>query len=194
MVEPLTKKQLTRQRILNAAGATFRQSGFTGIGVDGVAKEAGVTSGALYAHFGSKNGLFEEALKAGLDEVIEAIPQFRQDSGAQWIEAFVTYYLGQAHRDDLAGGCAMTTLSPEVVRAAPEIHALYESKMNKIAGLIATGLAQGSEEEKLARAWSVLGALIGGLTLARAVKTRKLSGRIAAALSQTAVMIAGPAA
>ncbi len=194
MVDPLTKKQLTRQRILEAASATFRQSGYAGIGVDGVAKEAGVTSGALYAHFGSKNGLFEEALKAGLDEVIEAIPQFRQDNGAQWIEAFVTYYLGQPHRDDLAGGCAMTTLSPEVVRAAPEIHALYESKMNKIAGLIAAGLAQGSEEEKLARAWSVLGTLIGGLTLARAVKTRKLAARIAAALSQAAVIVAGPTA
>lgn len=194
MAEPLTKKQLTRQRILNAAGATFRQNGFAGIGVDGMAKEAGVTSGALYAHFGSKNGLFEEALKAGLDEVIAAIPQFQQDNGAQWIEAFVTYYLGQPHRGDLAGGCAMTTLSPEVVRAAPEIHALYESKMNKIAGLIAAGLAQGFEEEKLARAWSVLGTLIGGLTLARAVKTRKLSGRIAAALSQAAVMVAGPTA
>ena len=193
MTAPLTKKQLTRQRILKAAGATFRSSGFAGIGVDGVAKAAGVTSGALYAHFGSKDQLFEEALKAGLDEVIVAIPKFQQDNGPKWVEAFVSYYLGQPHRDDLSGGCAMTTLSPEVVRAAPTLHALYESKMARIAQLIATGLDGGSEEDRLVRAWAVLGTLIGGLTLARAVETQNLAGRIAAALSQTAMIAAGPA-
>lgn len=193
MAAPLTKKQLTRQRILKAASATFRSSGFAGIGVDGVAKAAGVTSGALYAHFGSKDRLFEEALKAGLDEVIVAIPKFQQDNGSKWVEAFVSYYLGQPHRDDLSGGCAMTTLSPEVVRAAPNLHILYESKMAKIAQLIAAGLDEGSEEDRLVRAWAVLGTLIGGLTLARAVETQNLAGRIAAALSQTAMIAAGPA-
>lgn len=64
-------------------------------------------------------------------------------------------------------------------------------KITKIAKLVAKGLAQESEKEKLARVWSVLGTLIGGLTLARAVNTHKLSRRIAAALSQAAVSAAG---
>ena len=51
-------------------------------------------------------------MEFGLDEVIEAVPQFQRQSGPAWVQAFADYYLGQAHRDDLAGGCAMTTPMP----------------------------------------------------------------------------------
>ena len=58
----VTKKQETRKRIVSAASQGFRSHGYAGIGVDAIAKEAGVTSGALYAHMGSKDGAFEAAL------------------------------------------------------------------------------------------------------------------------------------
>ena len=67
-------KAETRRKIIDAAGRGFRKHGYAGIGVDGLAKSAGVTSGAFYAHLGSKNGAFEVALEAGLDEVIEGVP------------------------------------------------------------------------------------------------------------------------
>ena len=71
------QKEKTRQKMLEAAGRGFRKYGYAGIGVDGLAKAAGVTSGAFYSHFGSKDGAFEVALIAGLDEVIEGIPKFQ---------------------------------------------------------------------------------------------------------------------
>ena len=86
--------------------------------------EAGVTSGAFYAHLGSKDGAFEAALAVVLDEVIAAIPEFQQQHGEHWVVAFSVYYLGPVHRENLACGCAMTTLSPEVVRTKPELHAI----------------------------------------------------------------------
>ena len=64
------KKEETRKRILDAASRSFRTYGYTGVGVDGLAKEAAVTSGAFYSHFGSKSAGFDLALEAGLDEVI----------------------------------------------------------------------------------------------------------------------------
>ncbi len=191
MVEAATKKQQTRQRLLNAASQSFRRNGYAGVGVDGIAKEAGATSGAFYAHFGSKDGAFDAALNAGLDEVIEGIPAFQSEHGKKWIEAFTDYYLGQPHREDLAGGCAMTTLSPEVARAGLDVHAVYEKKMKKIVDLIATGLARGDEENRRARAWALLSILIGGLTLARAVKTRKASDEVAASVRSAALNAAG---
>jgi len=191
MVEITTKKQLTHQRMLDAAGRSFRSNGFAGIGVDGIAKSAGVTSGAFYAHFGSKDGAFEAALKAGLDEVIAAIPVFRLEQGKKWVVAFANYYLGKAHRDDLACGCAMTTLSPEVVRADAKLHAIYEGKMQQIVNLIADGLAGGSADERRARAWAMLSILIGGLTTARAVESITLAEEIAASARAAAVSIAG---
>ena len=190
MTEKLTKREQTHLRMLEAAGREFRSNGYAGIGVDGVAKAAGVTSGAFYAHFGSKDGAFKASVSAGLDEVIEAVPTFQREHGSNWVRAFADYYLGKPHRDDLASGCAMTTLSPEVVRASPALQTLYEEKMHKIASLMAQGLANGSDRERIARAWAMLGTLIGGLTIARAVHDNTTAQQIADALAATAIVAA----
>ncbi|WP_282607695.1 TetR/AcrR family transcriptional regulator [Pelagibius sp. Alg239-R121] len=185
------QKEETRQRMLEAASRGFRSQGYAGIGVDGLAKAAGVTSGAFYAHFGSKDAAFEAALVLGLDEVIEGIPAFQREHGAGWIEAFADYYLGKAHRDDHACGCAMTALTPEVVRGSREMQTLYEEKMIKIAKLMARGLRGGSEQDRLARAWSTLSVLIGGLTVSRAMPGTNTSERIAEAIKAAAIQAAG---
>lgn len=193
MGNPPTKRQQTRARMLDAASRGFRSKGYAGIGVDGIAKAAGATSGAFYAHFGSKDSAFSAALDAGLDEVIETLPKLQQEAGSGWVEAFVDYYIGRAHREDLECGCAMATLSPEVVRAGPEMHAAYEVKMKKIAQLVAYGLDGNSKEERVSRAWAMLGILIGGLTMARAVKTRKAAEDIASSIHTAAINVAGKA-
>lgn len=193
MVKKQDRKEETRRRMLQAASQSFRSHGFVGIGVDGIARMAGVTSGAFYAHFGSKEAAFNVALDVGLEEVIEGIPKFQRDFGGHWVKAFADYYLGQSHRENLACGCALTTLSPEVVRASSQTHAAFEEKIGKIADLIAEGLDQGSGEERRARAWAMLGILIGGLTIARAVQTSKASEEISAAIRAAAVHAAGVA-
>ncbi|MGK0441155.1 MAG: AcrR family transcriptional regulator [Pseudohongiellaceae bacterium] len=187
----VSKKHETRKRIVKAASQGFRRNGYAGIGVDGIAKEAGVTSGAFYAHLGSKEGAFEAALTLGLDEVVAAIPEFQLQHGKQWIEAFSAYYLGQAHRDDLSAGCAMTSLSPEVVRTKPELHALYENKMVEIVALMAQGLERESYDECLSAGWAILGVLIGGLTMTRAVESVKTADQIASATTNAAINAAG---
>lgn len=187
------RKEATRRRMLAAASQGFRAQGFAGIGVDGIAKAAGVTSGAFYAHFGSKDGAFEAALGFGLDEVIEGIPRFQREAGPQWVRAFARYYLGRQHRDNLACGCAMTSLSPEVARADLKIHAAYEVKMTRIVELMADGLEGGSRAARRGRAWALLGTLIGGLTLSRAVADEGLAKTIASAIRDAAVNAAGPA-
>jgi len=108
------------------------------------------------------------------------------------VEAFAKYYLSLAHRNDLAGGCAMTTLSPEVARASPEMREAYEAKMTRFADLVADGLAGGSQDKHRSRAWAMLGVATGGLTMARAVQTRGIAEEIAEAIKGAAVKIAGP--
>ncbi len=179
------RKLETRRRILDAAGRGFRSKGYDGIGVDGLAKGAGVTSGAFYAHFGSKAAAFEAALIAGLDEVIAAVPEFQLKHGDDWTTEFSNYYLGKAHRDNLSGGCAMAAFSPEVVRANEKTRALYEQKMQAIAGLVADKMDGASKPERLANAWSYLSSLIGGVTLARAVNSPSLSDKILDAAKPT---------
>lgn len=184
-------KEETRRKMIDAAGRGFRKHGYAGIGVDGLAKSAGATSGAFYAHFGSKNGAFDIALVAGLDEVIKGVPEFQAEYGSKWVKAFAEYYLGKSHRHDLECGCAMASLTPDVVRSGAEVHAVFEKKMNVIADLIARGLAGNSDEDRRARAWSMLGVLIGGLNVARAMKSKQASEEVAEAIKNAALKAAG---
>lgn len=166
----MKKSEATKEKLLKSSGRAFRKQGYAGIGVDSIAKDAGVTSGAFYSHLKSKNGAFRAALVAGLEEVLAALPEYRETHGDQWPVAFADYYLGQDHRLDLEGGCAMTSLTPEVIRADAEVQTEYAAMMYRIVKEIAKSLPENvHDDEKEAKAWAFLSALIGGLTLARAV-------------------------
>ncbi|WP_428687574.1 TetR/AcrR family transcriptional regulator [Roseibium sp.] len=183
------RKAETLKALQTAASRAFRSQGYSGTGVDGIAKQAGATSGAFYAHLGSKDRAFQTALELGLNEVIEAIPDYQARHGKNWPEAFARYYLGAAHRKDRACGCAMTALSPDVVRASAETRSLFEEKMKTITGLIADGLETGDDEDRAAKAWAFLSILIGALTTARALASEAQAEKVAAAALHAALTI-----
>lgn len=184
-------KEETRRKIIDAVGRGFRKHGYAGIGVDGLAKAAGVTSGAFYSHLGSKEAAFAHTLEIGLDEVIQAIPEYQREHGTGWVEAFAQYYLGAAHRGDLECGCAMASLTPEVVRFGAEVHGIFETKMARIADLVADGLDGGSDAARLARAWAMLSVLIGGINITRAMENAKMTENIAQSIRDAATKAAG---
>lgn len=191
MARNLTKKELTHKRMLDAANRSFKENGYAGIGVDGIAKAAGVTSGAFYAHFGSKEKAFRAALGTGLDEVIVALPVFQESHGEKWVEAFADYYLGKVHRNDLACGCAMATMTAEIARSGPRQKGIYEEKMTKIIKLIALGLNGKAQKDRESRAWSILATLIGGLNMARAMSSEDSSEKVADAVKIATSIVAG---
>jgi AcrR family transcriptional regulator len=64
-----------RRRLLNAGCVLFARRGYADVGVGEISSQAGVTSGAVYHHFGSKAGLFRavyDDLVAGTSERIAA--------------------------------------------------------------------------------------------------------------------------
>jgi TetR/AcrR family transcriptional regulator, transcriptional repressor for nem operon len=184
-------KQEAKARILAAVGRGFRKRGYGGIGVDGLAKEAEVTSGALYGHFPSKEAAFKEAVMAGIDELREAIEALRAEHGAKWVEIFIDFYLGQKRVCDLGESCALQSLTPEVQRSDDETRAAFETHMELVAHAVADGLAGADARDRLARAWALLAILSGGVTLARAVEDRQTAETIAAAIRQAAFKAAG---
>jgi len=171
-------KETTKRKVTEAAGRKFRKHGYDGVGIDALAKAAGVTSGAIYGHFGSKKGAFNSALEAGLDEVLEALPKF-QAKGDGWLEDFCKYYLSKAHQDDLECGCAMASLTAEVVKFDSYQQQLYERKMHSIATLVTNGM---SGEDTLIRAWTFLTSLIGALNVIRACHSSELKETLATQL------------
>lgn len=186
-------KAETKTKMIEAVSRGFRKNGYGGIGIDGLSKSAGVTSGAFYSHFGSKNEAFSMALAIGLDEVIDSLPAIQRDHGAGWVKFFAEYYLGESHRSDMEQGCAMATLTPEVVRFGPDMRDVFEEKMSDIVKIMAQGLAGGTESSRDVRAWSMLGVLIGGINIARGMKSEEVSNTVADAIKSAAINAAGRA-
>jgi AcrR family transcriptional regulator len=167
--------------MLAAAGRGFRRQGYGGIGVDGLAKEAEVTSGAFYGHFSSKSEAFKAALVAGLEELRIGVETLRAEHGAKWIEVFVDFYLGQKRTCELGSSCALQSLTSEVQRADAAIKTVFETEVEGVVNAVAEGLPGRSRKEKRARAWALLSILSGGVTMARAVADKEVSAAIAAA-------------
>ena len=183
-------KEQTRERILNAASRSFRTRGYSGIGVDGLTKAAGVTSGAFYGHFRSKEEAFLATVVAGLDEYRANVEAFQANNGEDWIVALVDYYLSPGHRKDLACGCALPTLSPEVVRSSDsQVRSAYQTGLLRLAETVTVGLTTGTQTEKRDDTWVLLSLLVGGVTLARAVWEETLAEQISAAVYRVAIAL-----
>ena len=183
------KKQETRQRILEAVNRGFRRRGFDGAGVDGLAKGAGVTSGAFYAHFDSKAAAFRESIASGLEEFRAAVEQFQNEYGDRWLAEFANFYLGEKRNCDLAESCALQSLTPEVGRSDDMARSVFQSEVLKAAETFASGLPLVDGKPDLDRAWAYMAMLAGGVTLARAVKDQELAEGIASAVSNAIALI-----
>ncbi|PCI53232.1 MAG: TetR family transcriptional regulator [Alphaproteobacteria bacterium] len=171
-------KALTKENILYAAGRGFRTGGYGGIGVDGISKAAGVTSGAFYAHFGSKANAFEKALVYGMGCVREKIEGLQAQYGAQWTPHFIDYYFTDQLSSNLSEACALPSLSADVARANEKTQKAYEVELSKIAGAMANELPGKDDNDKLAKAWAILSILIGASSMVRAVQRQALADEI----------------
>ncbi|MEO9167886.1 MAG: TetR/AcrR family transcriptional regulator [Aestuariivirga sp.] len=183
-------KKEARAQLLAATGRGFRKRGFGGIGVDGLAKEGRVTSGAFYGHFGSKDEAFKETLTEGLDEFQHGVEQLQEELGSAWLPAFIDFYMEFRRTCDLSESCALQSLTVDVIRSTDDIKERFENRVQKIAMVIATGLTGSSQKDREDRAYALLSILSGGVTMARAVTNQELSAKMAAAVKSAALQIA----
>lgn len=179
MPHPSGKKAEGRARLLASAGRGFRRAGFGGIGVDGLARDAGVTSGAFYAHFKSKAEAFTAAVAAGMADLREGLVGFRR--GPDWRQRFIDFYLEERRTCDAGEACALQSLTGDVARAGAEARAAYEGELLRIADLAGDG--------DRARGLALLALLSGGTAMARAAADPAVSADIAAAVRAAAAAI-----
>src|ERR1700722_11173475 len=114
MARPKGSTSNARERLIEAAGRGFRTGGFGGIGVDGLAREAGVTSGAFYAHFSSKADAFRLAVVDGISFLREEVATFQARHGAKWRDAFVDFYFGERMNVGIEEACALPSFTSDV--------------------------------------------------------------------------------
>lgn len=152
-------KEEMRQQLLALAGAKAKSDGFGATGVDSLASAAGVTSGAVYSHFGSKSNLFVELVRSELARSQELLTSTTSEDILKRLDS----YLSLAHVHAPEAGCGIPALSSEVARAAPEARQAYEQTILKM---------QRDNRELVGgdrSAWMLLSLAIGAIVIARAM-------------------------
>src|SRR5215213_8554333 len=116
-------KQVTRQRIIQKAGHRFKQDGIDGSGISTLMTDAGLTNGAFYAHFASKDDLVANVVAEELRAQVESYDTLRP--GRQGLEDFVRGYLSPEHRDRPGTGCPSAALLDEISRCTDAAKQAY---------------------------------------------------------------------
>lgn len=169
---PAKETAAKHDRIVKEASRLFRERGFEKVTVAEVMKAAGLTHGAFYAHFGSKQELQEAAIAYG--QALSADRVRSHGATKKATRAYSNRYLSPRHRDNPGDGCTMAALAPEVARSTPELKAAFERGLEEILS------ASGKRMEAIFQT----AALLGGIMLARAVLDPQLSDEILRSVQQ----------
>ena len=165
-------KAETHTRIVKVAARRFRERGLEGIGVADVMKEAGVTVGGFYKHFGSRDELVVEALAAAFKD-LDVWEEHTQD-----MAHLLENYLTEAHRDTPGTGCAMGALLGDMTRGSKSARVLYTARVKRSLAFSSALLPSNQRSDKRRRALLILSALLGAINLSRAVSDPNLSREI----------------
>lgn len=169
-------KAATRQRIIDAAGRRFKKDGIDRSGVATLMADAGLTNGAFYAHFDSKDDLVAAVIGDQVGRQVSELSQL--PPGRAGLELFVRQYLSRAHRDHPDAGCPSAALLDEVGRCTGATKKAYTTGTKAILDEICTRLAPEDPESARRTALSLFTMLVGSMQLARALSDRKLSNAV----------------
>ena len=168
----VSKQQLEENRInvLRSASRLFRERGLEAVTLDDVMKDAGLTRGAFYGHFKSKDDLIAQATAYAVrpTESLETLP----------FADYVARYLSARQRDNSGDGCAFAALASEIARQPGEARRLMSEGFEEIIARMSEKAPGETPEAKRSRAIATMSGLVGALILARMSGGEALSDEI----------------
>ena len=179
-------KAETHTRIVKVAAKRFRELGLEGIGVADVMREAGVTVGGFYKHFGSRDELVVEALAAAFKD-LDVWEEHTAD-----MAHLLQNYLTEAHRDAPGTGCAMGALVGDMTRGSKSARALYTARVKRSLAFFSALLPSNRRSDKRRRGLLILSALLGAINLSRAVSDPNLSREILHGVREELIGLVNP--
>ncbi len=169
-------KEATRRRIIETAGRRFKQDGIDGSGIATLMADAGLTNGAFYAHFESKDDLVATVVG---DEVGRQASDFAElPSGLPGLDAFISWYLSREHREHREAGCPSAALLGEIGRCDKDTKRAYTKGAKAILDEICVRLRPEDPESARGTALALYAMMVGTMQLARALSDRKLSDAV----------------
>jgi TetR/AcrR family transcriptional repressor of nem operon len=182
-------KDQTRQRIVETAAFRFREHGIEGEGVKSLMAAAGLTNGAFYNHFESKEDLAREAVTAALKDRVARL-QHWIDSG-QGLGGLIRSYFSAGHRDNPGRGCPSSAVAAEVARHSDPVREAFTAGVNEFLDLAATQWPALTPAKARERAIALYGLMAGTMQIARATNDPAVSEEVLAAGRRAALELAG---
>jgi TetR/AcrR family transcriptional repressor of nem operon len=168
-----------RRAIIAAATQLFRERGVEAVGLNELMKQAGFTQGGFYNHFESKADLVAEVLASAMvDGAAELARNARApiDESTTALRRYISWYLSQAHRDNIDHGCPVAGFAGDAPRLGAGAQSHFagglDDQITILAGLIAESgsFATSGERRTLReRAISLHCEMVGALVLSRSV-------------------------
>ncbi len=148
--------------------------------------DAGLTNGAFYGHFTSKEDLVANVLA----DQLRATPQLRCPAPDRaGLEAFIRSYLSPQHRDQFADGCPSAALLDEIARRPAGTRQVFTDELMGVIDDIASRLDPTDAETARTDALTIFGLMVGTLQLARALTDRDMSDQLLARGVETALKL-----
>lgn len=180
-----------RNTVINVASRLFREHGFDGIGLKDLMAGAGMTQGAFYKQFDSKEDLVAQASGRALQEALGRWAVAAASRPDDPLAAVVDFYLSEAHCAEKSEGCPVVALGSEAARHGAEVRAAFETGLKEYLALASGWLGAADRGETESRAMAVLSTMVGAVLLARAVNDPDLSRKFLKSAADAVLLRSG---
>jgi TetR/AcrR family transcriptional repressor of nem operon len=174
-----------RQTVIDVASRLFREHGFDGIGLKDLMESAGLTQGAFYKQFASKDDLAAQASRRALESASSRWSAAAEANPQDPLGAVVEFYLSTGHRAERTDGCPMVALGSDAARQGADVKASFEAGVREYLKMLGSWVGEPGGEEPSGKAMAILSTMVGAVLLSRAVNDEQLSKRFLQAASES---------
>jgi len=164
-----------RQTVIDVASRLFREHGFDGIGLKDLMQGAGLTQGAFYKQFASKEDLVAQASRRALESASRRWSAAAEANPEDPLGAVIALYLSTGHRAERMDGCPVVALGADAARQGAEVKASFEAGIREYLEILGRWIGDADGEEPGGKAMAILSTMVGAVVLSRAVNDERLS-------------------
>jgi len=169
--------------VLAAAAKLFRARGINGVSVPALMAEAGLTHGAFYGHFNSKEELAAAACAHAIEQsgaIYDGLLERHGGDQHAALTEFVKRYTSRLHRDQPGLGCPIAALADDASREEFKgpVRKAFAAGLERMIDRLRPLLGRRGKTAPREQALADVAMLVGALVLARATKGHAVSDEV----------------
>jgi TetR/AcrR family transcriptional repressor of nem operon len=177
-----------RQTVINVASRLFRERGFDGIGFKDLMEGAGLTQGAFYKQFASKDDLAAQASRRALEAAFRRWSAAAAANPKDPLGAVIAFNLSMEHRAERGDGCPIVALGSDAARQGVCVKASFEAGIREYLKMLGSWIGDADGKEPGGKAVAILSTMVGAVVLSRAVNDEQLSKQFLQAAAESVLM------